>query len=477
MADTSRSMRIALVAALGGFLLGFDATVISGAVPFIREYFGLQGSAHSLELGWTVSCLDWGAMAGNLCAGPLADRLGRRTVLRLTAAVFFASSLLAADAHTFLVLILARVLGGLAVGAAILVAPMYVTEIAPADRRGLLVSTNQLMIVIGISASFFSNDLLLSIGADGWRSMLGVEAIPALVFFVLLLTVPESPRWLLARGRRLPALAALRAVHGDAAAGELERIAPAAPAEPLASWRRLWAARLRFALIFAAGLAFFQQATGINAVLYYLPTILARAGGGLANAFRQSVLVGLINVGMTLVAMSLIDRIGRKPLLLAGGTGMAVALLTIAWAFRVGGAAGAPVAHPALVLAGIVTFVASFAVSFGPVTWVMVAEIFPDRERAVALSAVCFWNSLISAGVTLMFTWELAHWGAAGTFLGYGLLAIAALAFIAAVCPETRGRTLEEISQRLSGRGLRHRAPAPAADLEAGQPAAPGPPA
>ena len=477
MADTSRGMRIALVAALGGFLLGFDATVISGAVPFIRAYFGLEGAAHSLLVGWTVSCLDWGAMAGNLVAGPLADRLGRRTVLRLTAAVFFASSLLAADAHTFLVLILARVLGGLAVGAAILVAPMYVTEIAPADRRGRLVATNQLMIVLGICASFFSNDLLLALGAGAWRAMLGVEAIPALVFLALLLTVPESPRWLLARGRRRPALAALRAVHGDAAAGELERIAPAAPAEPLGSWRMLLAARLRFALIFAAGLAFFQQATGINAVLYYLPTILARAGGGLANAFRQSVLVGLINVGMTLVAMSLIDRIGRKPLLLAGGTGMAVALLTIAWAFRVGGAAGAPVAHPALVLAGIVTFVASFAVSFGPVTWVMVAEIFPDRERAVALSAVCFWNSLISAGVTLMFTWELAHWGAAGTFLGYGLLAVAALAFIAAVGPETRGRTLEEISQRLSGRGLRHRAPAPAADLEAGQPAAPGPPA
>jgi SP family arabinose:H+ symporter-like MFS transporter len=468
-------MRIALVAALGGFLLGFDATVISGAVPLIGAYFGLQGAAHSLKLGWTVSCLDWGAMAGNLVAGPLADRLGRRAVLRLTAAVFFASSLLAADAHSFLVLILARVLGGLAVGAALLVAPMYVTEIAPADRRGRLVATNQLMIVLGICASFFSNDLLLGLGAGAWRAMLGVEAIPALVFLALLLTVPESPRWLLARGRRLPALAALRAVHGEAAAGELERIAPAAPPEPLGSWRRLWAARLRFALIFAAGLAFFQQATGINAVLYYLPTILARAGGGLANAFRQSVLVGLINVGMTLVAMSLIDRVGRRPLLLAGGTGMAAALLTIAWAFRVG-AAGAPVAHPALVLAGIVTFVASFAVSFGPVTWVMVAEIFPDRERAVALSAVCFWNSLISAGVTLMFTWELAHWGAAGTFLGYGLLALAALVFIAVAGPETRGRTLEDIAQLLSGRGVRQRTPAPA-DLETGQPAAPRPPA
>ncbi len=475
MADTARSMRIALVAALGGFLLGFDATVISGAVPFIRAYFGMQGAAHSLELGWTVSCLDWGAMAGNLCAGPLAERLGRRTVLQLTAAVFFASSLLAADAHTFLVLILARILGGLAVGAAILLAPMYVTEIAPADRRGMLVATNQLMIVIGISASFFSNDLLLSSGAHGWRAMLGVEALPALVFFALLLTVPESPRWLLARGRRRQALEAMRAVHRDAAAGELEKIGPTTRAPRDGSWRSLLGARLRFAMIFAAGLAFFQQATGINAILYYLPTILAQAGGGLAHAFRQSVLVGLVNVGMTLVAMSLIDRVGRKPLLLAGGTGMAVALLIIAWAFRAAGGAGAA-AHPAVVLAGIMMFIAAFAVSFGPVTWVMVAEIFPDRERAFALSAICFWNSLISASVTLVFTWELAHWGPAGTFLGYGLLAVAALVFVATLGFETRGRTLEEIAQRLSGARLRRRAPAHLM-ASARPPVAPGPPA
>ena len=475
MADTARSMRIALVAALGGLLLGFDATVISGALPFIRSYFGLQGAAHSLQLGWMVSCLDWGAMAGNVCAGPLADRLGRRTVLQLTAAVFFASSLLAAAAHTFLVLILARVLGGLAVGAAILVVPLYVTEIAPADRRGLLVATNQLMIVLGISASFLSNDLLLSIGARGWAAMLGVEAIPALVFFALLLTVPESPRWLLARGRRHQALEAMRAVHANAAAGELEKIGPQ-PLEPRAgSWRTLLGARLRLAMVFAAGLAFFQQVTGINAVLYYLPTILAQAGGSLANAFRQSVLVGLINVGMTLVAMSLIDRVGRKPLLLAGGTGMAVALLTIAWAFRVTGGADAAVAHPALVLAGIIVFVAAFAVSFGPVTWVMVAEIFPDRERAFAMSAICLWNSLTSASVTLIFTWELAHWGPTGTFLGYGLFAIAALAFVATLGPETRGRTLEEISQLFSGPRLRHRASAPAVEA-ARPPAAPRPP-
>ena len=468
-------MRIALVAALGGLLLGFDATVISGALPFIRSYFGLQGAAHSLQLGWMVSCLDWGAMAGNVCAGPLADRLGRRTVLQLTAAVFFASSLLAAAAHTFLVLILARVLGGLAVGAAILVVPLYVTEIAPADRRGLLVATHQLMIVLGISASFLSNDLLLSIGARGWAAMLGVEAIPALVFFALLLTVPESPRWLLARGRRHQALEAMRAVHADAAAGELEKIGPATLETHSGSWRTLLGTRLRVAMVFAAGLAFFQQITGINAVLYYLPTILAQAGGDLANAFRQSVLVGLLNVGMTLVAMSLIDRVGRKPLLLAGGTGMAVALLTIAWAFRATGGAGAGVAHPALVLAGIMIFVAAFAVSFGPVTWVMVAEIFPDRERALAMSAICFWNSLISASVTLVFTWELAHWGPARTFLGYGVLALAALVFVATLGPETRGRTLEEIAQLFSGARLRHRAPAPAIEAAA-DPHAPRPP-
>ncbi|HEV2271736.1 MAG TPA: sugar porter family MFS transporter [Steroidobacteraceae bacterium] len=453
MAATPRSIRIALVAALGGFLLGFDATVISGAVPFIRDYFGLGGAAGSLALGWAVSSLGWGAMVGNLGTGVLSDRYGRRSVLLLTAVLFFASSLLAAAAHSFPTFILARILGGLAVGAAILVAPMYIAEIAPADRRGLLVSINQLMIVIGISASFFSNDFILTSGAGSWRWMLGVEAIPALVFLALLTTVPESPRWLLAHGRRREALAVLCAVRGGAAEQELQDISRAAPAKRAGSWSALLGARMRFVLVFAAGLAFFQQITGINAVLYYLPTIFAQAGGGLASAFRQAAIVGAVNFGMTLVAMRWIDRLGRKPLLIVGTAGMAAALLAISWAFRASGAAAAaPVTHPVIVLIAIVAFVACFAISLGPVTWVMVAEIFPNEQRALAISVVGFWNSLVSATVTLVFPWEIAHWGASGTFLGYGTLSVAALAFVLLLGPETRGKTLEEIERSFLGR-------------------------
>src|ERR1700704_6270441 len=223
--DEFKIVRVASTVALGGFLVGFDATVISGAVPFIRDYFDLGGAAGTLKLGWAVSSLGWGAMAGNLAAGPLSDRWGRRTVLLLTAVLFLASSLAAALTTSFTLFIIARIAGGLSVGAAILIAPMYIAEIAPARSRGSLVSVNQLMIVIGISISFFSNYFLLSLGANSWRWMLGVQAVPAALYFILLLLVPESPRWLLNKGRAESALAALSAVQGAAAAQrELEII-------------------------------------------------------------------------------------------------------------------------------------------------------------------------------------------------------------------------------------------------------------
>src|SRR5690348_14985909 len=192
---------IACAVALGGFLVGFDATVISGAVPFIRDYFGLGGATGSLKLGWAVSCLGWGAMAGNLVAGISSDRLGRRTVLLLTALMFMASALTAALSENFTIFVAARIFGGVAVGAAILTAPVYIAEIAPARTRGSLVSLNQLMIVIGISAAFFSNYFLLSLGAQSWRWMLGIQVFPAAGYFLLLLLVPESPRWLLSKAR------------------------------------------------------------------------------------------------------------------------------------------------------------------------------------------------------------------------------------------------------------------------------------
>jgi sugar porter (SP) family MFS transporter len=502
---------VALTAAIGGLLLGFDATVISGVVPFIREYFQLTGVGGDLKLGWAVSSLGWGALAGNAFAGVLSDRLGRRKVLLCAAVLFVVSALLASLATTFATFVAARIVGGLAVGAAILIAPVYIAEIAPAARRGGLVSLNQLMIVIGISASFFSNYFLLDVGEHNWRWMLGVQVFPALLYLLLLSLIPESPRWLVIKGRDEEALGVLTRVSGAAQAQEsMQQIRQSIVARSSHGWRALFDRRIRFVMLIALGLAFFQQITGINAIFYYLPTIFAQAGGGVGDAFRQAVIVGLVNVAMTVVAIWLIDRLGRKPLLAIGVAGMALSLLTIAWAFsqasyrlderaltmaqsngvpaelivdlRASGEAsygseaeimaalesrhGAPRIEPyrqalvgaaltmdaRLVLIAIIGFVASFAISLGPVMWVLLSEIFPNEYRGVAISAAGFWNALVSASVTFVFPWELSTLGPAGTFLVYGLFASAALLFVLVFVRETKGRTLEELEGELLSR-------------------------
>jgi MFS transporter, SP family, arabinose:H+ symporter len=450
---------VALTAAIGGLLLGFDATVISGVVPFIREYFALGGAGGDLRLGWAVSSLGWGALAGNAFAGVLSDRLGRRKVLLCAAALFVLSASLASLATTLAAFVAARIVGGLAVGAAILIAPVYIAEIAPAQRRGGLVSLNQLMIVIGISASFFSNYFLLDVGENNWRWMLGVQVFPALLYLLLLSLIPESPRWLVIKGRDEQALEVLTRVHGAAQAQEsLQQIRQSLAARNVShGWRALFDRRIRLVMLIALGLAFFQQITGINAIFYYLPTIFAQAGGGVSDAFRQAVIVGLVNVVMTVVAIWLIDRLGRKPLLVIGVAGMALSLLTIAWAFSVEPhspalAGTAPIMNARLVLIAIIGFVASFAISLGPVMWVLLSEIFPNEYRGVAISVAGFWNALVSASVTFVFPWELSTLGPAGTFLVYGLFASAALLFVLVFVRETKGRTLEELEGELLSR-------------------------
>jgi sugar porter (SP) family MFS transporter len=436
---------VALTVALGGFLLGFDATVISGVVPFIREYFSLDGASGDLKLGFAVSSLGWGAMAGNAIAGPLSDRFGRRRVLLGTALLFVMSSLLAASATSFPSFVAARIVGGLAVGGAILIAPVYIAEIAPAEKRGGLVSLNQLMIVIGISASFFSNYFLLESGEHNWRYMLGVQMVPALLYFTLLWFVPESPRWLLLKGRDEAALQVLRRVAGEQQAQEnLQQIQRSLTTKTVSrGFRGLLGSRVRLIMIIALGLAFFQQITGINAIFYYLPTIFAQAGGGVNDAFRQAVMVGLVNVVMTFVAIWLIDRLGRKPLLIVGIAGMALSLFAISWAFS------QESYNARLVLIAIIGFVASFAISLGPVMWVLLSEIFPNEQRAAAISVAGFWNALTSASVTMIFPWALSTLGSGGTFLAFGLFATAALLFVVLLVPETKGRTLEQLENDL----------------------------
>ncbi len=522
------TISVALIVAVGGFVWGFDATVISGAVPFIQKYFALSGVRGDFLLGLAVSCLGWGVLGGTAVAGLFSDRFGRKKVLITTAVFFVVSALLSALTTDFRLFVGARVLGGIAVGGAILIAPVYIAEISPPQLRGSLVSLNQLMIVLGISASFFSNYFLLNTGANNWRWMLGMDAVPAALYFFLLFGVPESPRWLFGKGQTERAKAILiKACGTEEAEQELLNIqlsfAERASGQQASgrSWVQTVVARLiiwtkralvlmtemRFVLFIALAIAFFQQITGINAIFYYLPTIFIQAGGGTNAAFWQAALVGVVNLVMTFVAILFVDRLGRKPLLVIGATGMAVSLLACSWAFHASNYQltdksfamlqadkvpenlindlknapepvftsdkafitdldtrfGAERLKPyrdslitaglniraTLVLVAIIGFVASFAISLGPVMWVLLSEIFPNQHRGMAISLAGFWNSAVSASVTFIFPWELSHFRSAGTFLGYGLMAAAALIFILVFIPETKGKSLEELERLL----------------------------
>lgn len=433
----------ALIVALGGFLLGFDSAVISGAVPFIKEYFVLN----EMQLGWSVSCLILGAMLGNSVAGPLSDRFGRKRILILTALLFTVSAIGSALATDFAFFIFARIVGGIGVGGAILIAPVYIAEIAPAEKRGRLVSFNQLNIVIGISAAYFSNYFLLETGEHNWRFMLGVEAIPALIYFFALFTVPKSPRWLCKAGQKLQARIILEKIGGAAYAKScLSEIQESFDRDrQKTTFSQVWSKKYAFILMIGFVIAFFQQITGINAVMYYAPTIFEQAGGGTQAAFLQAVVVGLTNLVFTILAINLIDRLGRKSLLIIGAIGMTISLTVLGLSFN------KPVeeVNAVMVLVFILLYVASFAISFGPVMWALLSEIFPNKIRGIAISMVGFFNSLVSFSVTLVFPWELSHIGPSGTFFIYGAMALLSLFFALFFIPETKGKTLEQLEQEL----------------------------
>jgi sugar porter (SP) family MFS transporter len=504
--------RVALTVAMGGFLMGFDASVISGVVKFIETQFDLS----KIELGWAVSSLTLTATLAMMVSGPLSDRIGRRKVLFLAAILYAVSAIASALAPTFVMLVIARMIGGLGVGASLIIAPMYIAEIAPPSERGRMVSFNQLNIVVGISAAFFTNYVILKLGQSdagwaqalmfdeyNWRWMLGLETLPAVLYFCGLFFVPRSPRWLLIKGQEDEAREVLTRAVGEAEAGkELDDIhaslAKDAGKEKV-SVLELFAPAMRLVLMIGIVVAIVQQISGINAVFFYAPMIFEQSGIGTDASFAQAVLVGLINLVFTIVAIVLIDRIGRKPLLNLGLAGIAVSMFVLAFGFSsatytmtgealaklpaeanvaavaelegttfesdvefkeaVRGALGEDLAtqyesnfinaaismNPWLILVGILGFVASFAVSIGPVMWVLFSELFPNRIRGIAISFVGLINSAVSFGVQLVFPWELATFGSATTFLIYGLFAAAGLAFVLAVLPETKGRSLEEL--------------------------------
>ncbi|MGB5385654.1 MAG: sugar porter family MFS transporter, partial [Eudoraea sp.] len=331
--NKSYTIFISLIVALGGFLLGFDSAVISGAVKGIQVYFEMT----EWMLGFSVGCVVFGAMTGNLMAGPLSDKFGRRNVLIFVAALFMISASWSALATGYTEFIIARIIGGVGIGGALLIAPIYIGEIAPPKLRGSLVSFNQLNIVIGISVAYFSNYFLVNMGEDSWRWMLGVEAIPAAIYFLTLFTVPRSPRWLITKLNNVKLARKILVKIGGEEYAELtiaEILRGIDLQEEKGRISDFFKYRNRNIMIIALGIAFFQQITGINAVFYYAPTIFEQAGGSTDSSFLQAIVVGLTNLVFTLVAIWLIDRLGRKPLLLIGTTFMTIALLMAALAFN-----------------------------------------------------------------------------------------------------------------------------------------------
>ena len=401
----------------------------------------------------------------------MSDRLGRRPVLKIAAVLFAASAIASAIAPDYITLVAARMLGGFGVGAALIIAPMYIAEIAPPDVRGRMVSFNQLNIVIGISAAYFSNYLILSLGQSDlawaqtlrlgewtWRWMLGVEALPAIFYFFALLFVPESPRWLVMNKREEDALGIMEHVSGrEEAEAELAAVHASLEAEAgqqKAPIRELFQPAMKLVMTIGISVAILQQITGINSVFFYAPMIFEQSGIGTDAAFMQAVLVGLVNLLFTVLAILLIDKLGRRPLMGFGLTVIAVCMLLLAYGFGSAtySASGELLEiNATLILIGILGFVAGFALSLGPVMWVLFSELFPNRIRGVAISFVGLINSAVSFIVQLVFPWELENFGNSVTFLIYGLFAIVGLVIVMKILPETKGKSLEELEAELVG--------------------------
>jgi MFS transporter, SP family, arabinose:H+ symporter len=432
---------ISSIAALGGLLFGFDTAVISGTTPFIKPYFKLD----DIWLGWTVSSLLFGCIIGVVSAGKPGDIFGRKKTLMAAAFLFFVSALGSALATNLLVFILYRILGGLGVGIASMLSPMYISEISPAEKRGRLVSVNQLAIVIGILLAFISNALLVDTGINNWRWMLAVMGLPALLFFIFLFFAPESPRWLVQKGFSGKALIILEKVNGnEAARKELKAIEDSiTEEEDTGTFREVFSPRMRPVLIIGVFLCVFSQITGINSIMYYAPVIFQSIGSGASSAVTQTAIIGGGNLIFTFVAISLVDRLGRKPLLIGGVSGMIVSLTSIAAAFFLNRTEGY------IILVLILMYIASFSASVGAVTWVIVSEIFPNklRSKAMSVSIVSLW--MANFLLILVFPLMLNRLGGAASFLFFDVMCVILLLFIIIKLPETKGKSLEELEKIL----------------------------
>jgi MFS transporter, SP family, xylose:H+ symportor len=445
---------IAVVAALGGLLFGYDWVVIGGARQFFEVYFHLASAS---AVGWANSCALVGCFTGSLIAGPVADRYGRKPVLLASAVLFAFSSVLTGWAPDFAAFIVWRITGGVAIGLSSNISPLYIAEVSPAGHRGRLVSLNQFAVVVGILLAQIVNWRIaapvpahLSPEASlaswnvqfGWRWMFTAVAVPAVFFLVASLAIPESTRWLLIRNRREDAMQVLRRVTGtvDGAAIEAAAIVAALRREQTSAsgWRGLLQPGARRILLVGVVLAVLQQWSGINILFNYAEVVYRSAGLGGSEIFLDIVITGAINLLFTLVAMALVDRLGRRPLMLLGCCGIATSHLLAGFAYRTGW-------HGTTVLILTLCAIACYAMTLAPLTWVLIAEIFPNRLRSVGVSTTVSALWISSFALTYSFPFINRAFGSAGAFLTYGSICAAGAVFVYLFVPETKGRTLEEI--------------------------------
>ena len=440
---------ICLVATLGGLLFGYDTAVISGAIGPLQQHFGLDAAMK----GWAASSALVGCFVGVAFAGEINDRFGRRTALVIAAVLFLISALGTALPRTFTEFVIYRAIGGLGVGIASMTSPMYIAEISPARIRGRMVSLNQFAIVFGMLLVYFVNYFIAGQGDEawnvstGWRWMFGSEAIPAVLLLGLMLLVPESPRFLLKQGREDKARRVLARVDGAAHAEREVTGIRAALAEESGSLKQLFQPGMRLVLVIGVLLAVLQQVTGINVFLYYAPEILKSVAGSQSDvALLQTVLVGGVNLVFTVLAVWIVDRVGRKPLMIIGAAGMGLCLAAI------GVAAYAQVIG-AWLLIFMLGYIACFAMSLGPVTWVILSEIFPTkiRGRALAIATFCLWvaNFIVSQTFPMMDEnpWLVKHFNHGFPFWIYAAFCVMLVIVMARLVPETKGRTLEELER------------------------------
>jgi sugar porter (SP) family MFS transporter len=429
---------ITVVAAIGGLIFGFDTAIVAGATRYMKEQFSLN----SLQEGWAVSVVLIGCMFGAGLAGPVSDRIGRRRFMLISAVLFFVSAIGCAVPRTITEFVVFRFVGGLGIGSAAVLSPLYIAEVSPARIRGALVSVNQMAIVTGILMAYFINWVFAGTGPSNWRYMYATGALPSVLFFLLLLKVPESPRWLVKRGREEEADRVLTQVDtAEAAARGLREIRETLALEE-GSFRELFKPGFRRPIFIAIVLAVFQQITGINAILYYAPRIFESAGFARMSAIGQSTIIGFANMIFTVVAIVLADRVGRRPLLLVATGGMGVSLVLLGAAFKY------QFLPPSALLFIILLYIAFFASAMGPLVWVVMAEIFPIRMRGAAMGLATLILWFADFVVTLSFPVISDRLNASTAFWIYAVMCAFDLVFMIFYLPETKGKSLEEIERQ-----------------------------